>query len=388
MKFNNSYNCACAFRDGFLLAGDRGRLDFVSIGGEMTELNSGTDRPLYSVCKFSVMAVAAGSGGSLIFIDDNGAKPLVTDICDDFTCACEFCENLILGTSHGRIFSLSQDGTAKEIYSGSARITGIASNSERCICVTAGGMALISENGEEFTEISYSDCYGGSIEFDGIIAVKSGFFAYGTDCGNTFALTTQLGGVWAKRDLNVYSLGAMFDIGRLKVTDAVSFGNQGVLSLENGGALVMPECPKCNILRKISEQNIYAAAENQGGIIFAGEGYFYKILDFDTLRQHKIKLPAALEMLSRGAELIDVRDRSEYAVYRIEKSINIPLSELEKRLAERCSDKNQPVIFCCKTGAKSALACNISKSLGYTEIYDLGGIAEIFENKVTSDERI
>lgn len=387
MQFNNSYNCACAYRDGFLLVGDRGRLDFVSIGGEISGINSGTDRPLYSVCNFSGMAVAAGSCGSLIFIDDNVAKPLVTDICDDFTCVCEFRGNLILGTSHGRIFSLFQDKIPKEIYSGSTSITGVASNSERCICVTSGGMALISENGEDFTEFSYSGCYGGSVEFGGIIALKSGFFAYGKDCGDTFAVCTQLGGVWTKRDLNVYSLGAMFDSGRLIITAAAALGNQLILSLENGGALVMPECPKCNILRKISEKKIYTAAENQGRIIFAGEGYFYKILDFDTLRQHKIKLSAALEMLSRGAELIDVRDESEYAVYRIEKSINIPLSELEKKLAERCPDKNQPIIFCCKTGAKSAFACNISKSLGYTEIYDLGGIAGIFENGGKYDQR-
>lgn len=375
-----AYLSACAYKDGFLLAGDGGRLDFVNASGEPTTVNSGTDRPLYAVCKCSDGAIAAGEDGTLIFVSDGGAKPLCTGITSDLICACEFRGVVVVGGADGKIYSVTRGGDVKVVYSGTGSVTCIASNGERCIGVTSDGKAVISENADAWTVFPYGEYYGASAEFDGIASVDTGFFAYGRENGNTFAVTTQLGGVWTKRDLNVYGSGRTVDVGEASITCAVSCGMQTVAGLSDGRALVMPECPKCNILRNVSKHKIYAAAVNGGKVIFAGEEYFYKTVDFDILRQQKIRLEKALEMADAGAVIIDVRDEDEYAVSRIEQSINIPLYALEDALHDYFPDKTSPMIFCCRSGAKSRAACSISKAMGYTEIYDLGGIAEITKN--------
>lgn len=376
----DSYLSACAYKNGFLLAGDGGRLDFVNASGEMTSINTGTDRTLHAVCKCSDGAVAAGACGTLIFVGENGAVPINTGITSDLICACEFRGVVIVGGADGKIFAVTRGGDVKEVYSGTGSVTGVASNDERCIGVTSDGKAVISENADDWTEFPYSEYYGAAAEFDGITSVDAGFFAYGREDGRTFTVTTQLGGVWTKRDLNVYGSGRTVDVGEASITCAVSCGMQIVAALSDGRALVMPECPKCNILRNISNHKIYAAAVNGESVIFAGEEYFYKTVDFDILRQQKIRLEKALEMADAGAVIIDVRDEYEYAVSRIEKSINIPLYTLEDALHDYFPDKTSPIIFCCRSGAKSRAACSISKAMGYTEIYDLGGIAEITEN--------
>lgn len=376
----DSYLSACAYKDGFLLAGDGGRLDLVNASGEPTAVNTGTDRALYAVCKCSNGAVAAGEDGTLIFVGENGAVPINTGITSDLICACEFRGVVIVGGTDGKIFAVTRGGDVKDVYSGTGSVTGIASNGERCIGVTSDGKAVISENADAWMEFPYDEYYGAAAEFDGIAAVGTGFFAYGRDDGRTIAVTTQLGGVWTKRDLNVYGSGRTVSIDGTSITCAVSCGMQTVAGLSDGRALVMPECPKCNILRNVSKHKIYAAASNGKSVIFAGEEYFYKTVDFDILRQQRIRLEKALEMADAGAVIIDVRDENEYAVSRIEKSINIPLYTLEDALSDHFPDKTSPIIFCCRSGAKSMAACSISKAMGYTEIYDLGGIAEITEN--------
>ena len=376
----DSYLSACAYKDGFLLSGDGGRLDFVNASGESTTVNTGTDRPLYAVCKCSDGAVAAGEDGTLIFVGGSGAVPVKTGITADLICACEFRGSIIVGGADGKIFAVTRGGDVKEVYSGPCSVTGVASNGERCIGVTSDGKAVISENADAWTEFPYGEYYGVAAEFDGIASIGAGFFAYGIENGNTFAVTTQLGGVWTKRDLNVYDYGRTVGIGEAPITCAASCGMQTVAGLSDGRALVMPECPKCNILRNISKHKIYAAASNGGSVIFAGDEYIYKTVDFDILRQQKIRLEKALEMADAGAVIIDVRDEYDYAMSRIEQSINIPLYGLEDALREFFPDKTSPIIFCCRSGAKSRAACSISKAMGYTEIYDLGGIAEITEN--------
>lgn len=376
----DSYLSACAYNDGFLLTGDCGRLDFVNASGEIASINSGTDRTLYAVCKCPDGAVGAGADGTLIFVGGSGAVPINTGITSDLMCACEFRGAVIVGGADGKIYSVTRGGDVKEVYSGTGSVTGVASNGERCIWVTADGKAVISENADAWTEFPYGEYYGAAAEFDGIASVDTGFFAYGREDGRTVAVTTQLGGVWAKRDLNVYGSGRTVDIGEASITCAVSSGGQIVAGLSDGRALVMPECPKCNILRNIAKHKIYAAAVNGESVIFAGEEYFYKTVDFDILRQQKIRLEKVLEMADAGAVIVDVRDENEYAVSRIEKSINIPLYTLEDTLRDYFPDKSSPIIFCCRSGAKSMAACSITKAMGYTEIYDLGGIAEITEN--------
>ena len=82
---------------------------------------------------------------------------------------------------------------------------------------------------------------------------------------------------------------------------------------------------------------------------------------------------AVLEQ-DKNAILLDVRTREEYQEKHIKGSMLIPLDVLEKEVVKMIPDKNKTVIIYCRSGNRSKTAANLLLSIGYKEVYDLGGI--------------
>ncbi|HOS69428.1 MAG TPA: rhodanese-like domain-containing protein [Bacillota bacterium] len=74
--------------------------------------------------------------------------------------------------------------------------------------------------------------------------------------------------------------------------------------------------------------------------------------------------------------LLDVRSQGEYEEQHIPGSISIPVNELEKRAEAELTDKNADIIVYCASGKRSTSAANILAGLGYTKVYNLGGIMD------------
>jgi rhodanese-related sulfurtransferase len=93
----------------------------------------------------------------------------------------------------------------------------------------------------------------------------------------------------------------------------------------------------------------------------------------DTL---KISAENAKQRLDneKGIVLLDVRTPEEHLQKRIPNSILIPVNILAKEAISKLPDKNAAIIVYCKSGNRSASAVKILTNLGYTNIYDLGGI--------------
>jgi len=75
-------------------------------------------------------------------------------------------------------------------------------------------------------------------------------------------------------------------------------------------------------------------------------------------------------LLGRGAQVVDVRTRSEFKTGAHPKAINIPLDELEGRAREL--DQARPVLVCCETGSRSGFAVSLLKRAGFAEVANLG----------------
>lgn len=89
----------------------------------------------------------------------------------------------------------------------------------------------------------------------------------------------------------------------------------------------------------------------------------------------KIPLNEAIHRLKLEKDIIiiDVRTEEEFLKNRIPKAINIPLEEIEN-IENRISNKNKKIFVYCQSGRRSKIACNFLETIGYTNIYDLGGI--------------
>ncbi len=70
--------------------------------------------------------------------------------------------------------------------------------------------------------------------------------------------------------------------------------------------------------------------------------------------------------------LLDVRTSEEYADGHIPGSVLKPYDEIADSFVE--VDKSRPVAVYCRSGRRSAIAVETLRGMGYTNVWDLGGI--------------
>jgi phage shock protein E len=82
----------------------------------------------------------------------------------------------------------------------------------------------------------------------------------------------------------------------------------------------------------------------------------------------------ARRLVASGARLVDVRTPAEFAEGHLEGAVNIPLDELERRLAE-VGPRDRPVVLYCRSGRRSAIARKTLERAGWKSVRDLGPIS-------------
>lgn len=78
------------------------------------------------------------------------------------------------------------------------------------------------------------------------------------------------------------------------------------------------------------------------------------------------------ELVKKGAIILDVRTKGEFAAGHIKGALNIPLDQLSDKITA-IKGHNKPIITCCASGMRSASAKSILKSNGLKEVYNGGG---------------
>jgi rhodanese-related sulfurtransferase len=81
-----------------------------------------------------------------------------------------------------------------------------------------------------------------------------------------------------------------------------------------------------------------------------------------------------VQLINRDkAVVIDVCEPNEYAAGHIVGAKNIPLDQLESKLAGAVKNKALPVVLVCQSGMRSGRAVAIAKKLGYEQAQSMGG---------------
>lgn len=82
----------------------------------------------------------------------------------------------------------------------------------------------------------------------------------------------------------------------------------------------------------------------------------------------------AVQLINREkAVVIDVCEAKEYASGHVVGAKNIPLGQLEGKLANVVKNKSTPLIMVCYSGARSNRAVSIAKKLGFEKALSLSG---------------
>lgn len=79
-----------------------------------------------------------------------------------------------------------------------------------------------------------------------------------------------------------------------------------------------------------------------------------------------------------GSVLLDVRTEEEYGIEHAAGAVLLPQEDLETmdegEILEVLPDLDAPVLLYCRTGRRAALAAVKLEELGYTRLYNLGGL--------------
>ena len=90
----------------------------------------------------------------------------------------------------------------------------------------------------------------------------------------------------------------------------------------------------------------------------------------------QISMEEAVDMMAKEENyiILDVRTTEEFAEKHIPNAINIPNEIIGSEELAELPDKNQLILVYCRSGNRSKQASEKLAALGYTNIYEFGGI--------------
>ncbi len=93
---------------------------------------------------------------------------------------------------------------------------------------------------------------------------------------------------------------------------------------------------------------------------------------------YRISAEAAHEMmvLESGYVILDVREEWEYNEAHIPGAVLLPVTQIIEKASEVLPDKNQKIFVYCRSGNRSLNASADLAALGYTNVWEFGGIID------------
>lgn len=88
-------------------------------------------------------------------------------------------------------------------------------------------------------------------------------------------------------------------------------------------------------------------------------------------------MQATLLINREDAAVLDIRSQGEFDKGHIAQARHVPLADLSARLGDMNKMRQQALIVCCATGARTTQAINTLRKAGFEKLYNLrGGIME------------
>ena len=97
----------------------------------------------------------------------------------------------------------------------------------------------------------------------------------------------------------------------------------------------------------------------------------------ESVKVVKITSEEAKEEMNNGdVTILDVRTEEEYNSGHIENSILITVDDIESKAEEILPNKDEKILVYCRSGNRSKKAADLLVKIGYTNVYDFGGIKD------------
>jgi phage shock protein E len=93
------------------------------------------------------------------------------------------------------------------------------------------------------------------------------------------------------------------------------------------------------------------------------------------LKGGQVSKDAVMEKIKAGAKIVDVRSPEEFRAGFYPGAVNIPVSDLARRMGE--IEKDRAVVVYCASGGRSGVAAQLLKRAGYADVVNAGGLGDM-----------
>ncbi len=380
------YRSAEAFQDGFIACGTDGRLDFISMDGEVRSCDSGTTEDLLCVYVDGDEIWVSGTGGTLLSSKDGGNSFWAIDVgVKDSLCGIAMYEGeRFVAGERGLVYRETPTGWEPVQLGTDCDLIGLASTQNCLTAITAQTDICITMDGRSWESYRFNEVYEGlypAYVFTRTVSAGETVFVLGyieESPNQPLIMYSELGDVWMQRAMLEINSEPISEDMDLRIHD-ISFNvDQIVGVLNDGRVLAITDCVTCNEMKTLEgAKGLWATAAQEAGVLLCGEDFYCSVMKSSQIRQDKIGAEQAKTDLEYGAVLIDVREQDELdAEGYIPGSLHIPLSEVESRLPEEVPDLYTEVIFYCASGKRSQTATELAVEMGYVSVYNLGGLSD------------
>lgn len=122
-------------------------------------------------------------------------------------------------------------------------------------------------------------------------------------------------------------------------------------------------------------------------LLTASAALFMAGCEYSRATYKQISQDEAMQMMEEESDyiIVDVRRPDEFDEGHIAGAINIPNEEITGSMPPALPDKNQLLLIYCRSGNRSKEAAQKLADMGYTKVYEFGGI-NTWEGEIVTSE--
>ena len=382
---SGGYFAAEYLGDAFLAAGAGGRIDRISKGGQAGRLEVPTGENLLDVFYQDGIALVCGENGTLLYstdgqtferakVKEKGDIRQIAAFGGRFYACAE--DGRVLVSEDGHSWSSQETGTGNDLI-------GIAANEHCVMAVTEGTDLLTSTDGQTWKIINFNESYDGYYDrrsFTGLCDLGDALFIYGQmedNPGEPYLMFTEEADVWFFKALTSVNGEDFASCLPLAIRSVGLVGDQLVAVCDGGRLLTITDCQVCHRMSESEGEDWNDIAMGDGMVLLVGRDFKFECIDETELRQSAISAEQALADIENGAAVVDVRTAEERETEGyIPGSIHVPVDDLAEQLPVLVPELDREIIFYCAVGGRAQTALEQAQSMGYSTVYNLGGLSD------------
>ena len=280
----NGYTAVINYKNGFVATGSDGRIDRISLSGEITSTERFPNVKFNSLISNDRMVMAAGDNGNVVISLNGGVfQKMESGTDENINSLVLFDDVVVAGTDGGELLYGDSRGFYQMIQLDlKGRIVSLSSNETDCFGVTDQGEIIHSEDGSKWDIFDFNKTYDGYYKpcnFRKILVTENRIAVIGTHKdGSPAVLFSSQGNVWTERSLNYTDDQGNDGYLEFAPNDIIyiDFEDQYYITCDSGMLLILPNCTHCNTLTPITNSNLEGISFNTNAITLVGDNFFIK----------------------------------------------------------------------------------------------------------------